>query len=46
VTGDYDAAGDVEVLARGIGSGLDELVRASGTARPAVRRHASRPTPA
>jgi hypothetical protein len=31
ITGDYDHAPDVDVMAEGIGAGMDELLAAAGT---------------
>ena len=41
VTGDYDTAADVNVLCEGIESGMSELVKLAGRARPAPRRAAA-----
>jgi WS/DGAT/MGAT family acyltransferase len=41
VTGDYDSAADVNVLCEGIESGMSELVKLAGRARPAPRRAAA-----
>ena len=38
ITGDFDAMPDLDVLAKGVQAGLDELVRAADGARPAAPR--------
>jgi diacylglycerol O-acyltransferase len=48
ITGDYDTAPDIDVLANGIGEGVTELLRGNGhrTAEAAPRRSRAKPAKA